>query len=79
MDALILTFRSAVKRIELAIDRVNLQQAETAQFLSTIVGELALVLPCTSLTPFRFAAGDGSLNRNFELPFHSLKRVQPKR
>ncbi len=76
MDAHILTARSAVKRVEIAIERSNLQQAETAQLLSKLVGGLALVLPSTNPPPFEFAADDGSLNCNFNLPFHSPKEVR---
>ena len=76
MDAHILTARSAVKRVEIAIEQVNLQQAETAQLLSKLVGGLALVLPSTNPPPFEFAVGDGSLNCNFNLPFHSPKEVR---
>ena len=65
-----------MKRVEIAIERVNLQQAETAQLLSTLASGLALVLPSPNPPLFEFAADVDSPNCNFNLPFHSPKEIR---
>lgn len=65
-----------MNRVETAIERVNLQQAETSQLLSTLVNGLALVLPSSNPPPFEFATDDGSLNCNFQLPCYQPKDVR---
>lgn len=69
--------RSAVKRVEIAIERVSLQQAENAQLLSTLVRGLAVVSPSSNPPPFEFEPDDGSLNCNFNLPLNPTKEIRP--
>ena len=75
INAHFLSARSAVKRIEIAIERVNLQQAENAQLLSTLMRGLTVVLPSSNPPPIEFEQDDGSLKCNFTFPFHLAKEV----